>query len=133
MSACSRPPPPITRIFIFRATIRRPAGWCQQFSLTRLAWKAESGFIVPRQRMMRRRTEGGDDSGSLDLPVMQSLEPYGVLVKAGANEAIKEYIRLLMHWNRRIALTALTDPEEILRFHFGESLFASHAVPIEIG
>jgi 16S rRNA (guanine527-N7)-methyltransferase len=83
--------------------------------------------------MMRRRTEGGDDSGSLDLPVMQSLEPYGVLVKAGANDAIKEYIRLLMHWNRRIALTALTDPEEILRFHFGESLFASHAVPIEIG
>jgi 16S rRNA (guanine527-N7)-methyltransferase len=83
--------------------------------------------------MMHRKKEDGGESNSLDLRVMQSLEPYGVPVTAGVSEAIQEYVRLLMHWNRRIALTALTDAEEILRFHFGESLFASHAVPIEIG
>lgn len=83
--------------------------------------------------MMHRKKGGSGESNSLDLPVMQSLGPYGVLMPSGVGEATREYIRLLIHWNRRIALTALTDPEEILRFHFGESLFAAHAVPIENG
>jgi 16S rRNA (guanine527-N7)-methyltransferase len=83
--------------------------------------------------MMHLKKAGGGESNSLDLPVMRNLEPYGVLVTAAVSEAIQEYIRLLMHWNRRIALTSLTDAEEILRFHFGESLFAWHAVPIENG
>ena len=32
-----------------------------------------------------------------------------------------------------MALTAITDPEEIARFHFGESMFAASAVPIRNG
>ena len=34
------------------------------------------------------------------------------------------YLHLLMKWNARINLTAIHSPEEIVRRHFGESLFA---------
>jgi 16S rRNA (guanine527-N7)-methyltransferase len=31
---------------------------------------------------------------------------------------------MLLVWNRKMSLTAVTDPVEIVRFHFGESIFA---------
>src|ERR1700722_18488594 len=34
------------------------------------------------------------------------------------------YLDLLLKWNARTNLTAIRDPEEIVRRHFGESLFA---------
>lgn len=37
---------------------------------------------------------------------------------------IQIYIDLLVKWSRRMPLTALLDPEQIVRFHFGESIFA---------
>ncbi|HEX4001758.1 MAG TPA: 16S rRNA (guanine(527)-N(7))-methyltransferase RsmG [Candidatus Acidoferrales bacterium] len=46
---------------------------------------------------------------------------------------IQAYISLLSQWNRTISLTTVTDPEEIVRFHFGESLFAAYSVPIAGG
>src|ERR1700683_3386199 len=38
---------------------------------------------------------------------------------------ISTYIDILLHWNARINLTAIRDPEEIMTRHFGESLFAA--------
>ena len=38
---------------------------------------------------------------------------------------ISIYIDILLHWNARINLTAVREPEEIVRRHFGESLFAA--------
>ena len=35
------------------------------------------------------------------------------------------YINILLRWNSRINLTAVRDPEEIVRRHFGESLFTA--------
>lgn len=35
------------------------------------------------------------------------------------------YLDLLLKWNARTNLTAIRDPEEIIRRHFGESLFAA--------
>ena len=35
------------------------------------------------------------------------------------------YLDLLMRWNARTNLTAIREPEEIVRRHFGESLFAA--------
>ena len=35
------------------------------------------------------------------------------------------YLDLLLKWNARTNLTAIRDPEEIVRRHFGESLFAA--------
>jgi 16S rRNA (guanine527-N7)-methyltransferase len=42
----------------------------------------------------------------------------------GLADKINAYIDILLRWNRRISLTTVTDPVEIVRFHFGESLFA---------
>src|SRR5712671_5055531 len=43
---------------------------------------------------------------------------------------ISTYIDILLHWNTRINLTAIRDPEEIVTRHFGESLFAAlHLFP----
>ena len=44
--------------------------------------------------------------------------------------ATARYLDLLVKWNARINLTAVRDPEEIVRRHFGESLFAAmHLFP----
>jgi len=45
-------------------------------------------------------------------------------------QSISTYIDLLLHWNSRINLTGIRNPEEIVTRHFGESLFAaSHLFP----
>lgn len=42
---------------------------------------------------------------------------------------LSAYLDLLLKWNARTNLTAIREPEEIVRRHFGESLFAaSHLV-----
>jgi len=46
---------------------------------------------------------------------------------------VREYVALLLAWNRQISLTAIRNAGEIVRFHFGESLFALEAVPVENG
>ena len=38
------------------------------------------------------------------------------------------YLELLLKWNARTNLTAIRDPEEIVRRHFGESLFAGQHI-----
>jgi len=43
---------------------------------------------------------------------------------------LSAYLDLLLKWNARTNLTAIREPEEIVRRHFGESLFAGlHLVP----
>lgn len=39
---------------------------------------------------------------------------------------ISIYVDMLLRWNSRINLTAIREPEEIVRRHFGESLFTAH-------
>ena len=46
---------------------------------------------------------------------------------------IQDYIRILLHWNDKVNLTAIRDPLEILHRHFCESMFAGISVPIEHG
>jgi 16S rRNA (guanine527-N7)-methyltransferase len=56
------------------------------------------------------------------------LQPYLVGVEADEQVRICEllvvYLELILKWNARINLTAIRSPEEIVRRHFGESLFA---------
>ena len=65
--------------------------------------------------------------------IAQTLRPYSVSTTPQLSESIRTYIDLLLRWNRKIALTTITDPAEILRFHFGESMFAISQVPIRHG
>jgi 16S rRNA (guanine527-N7)-methyltransferase len=65
--------------------------------------------------------------------IQATLEPYGVTASDLLCDQIRTYIDLLLRWNQKTSLTTVTDPAEILRFHFGESLFAAGSVPIRHG
>jgi 16S rRNA (guanine527-N7)-methyltransferase len=71
-----------------------------------------------------------------DLPtqsILSALLPFGVSPSAQQIESIRRYIDLLMLWNEKVGLTALSDPEEIVARHFGESLFCTRIVPFDGG
>lgn len=55
------------------------------------------------------------------------LEPFELSATDQFCEQIRAYIELLLLWNRRISLTSITSPEEIVRLHFAESLLATKA------
>lgn len=56
--------------------------------------------------------------------IARLLRPFA---KVGHEElkAISIYVDILLKWNRKVNLTAVRDPEEIVTRHFGESLFAA--------
>ncbi len=68
-----------------------------------------------------------------DQQISDALSPYGVAADSLLCGRVRTYMSLLLRWNQRISLTTVTDPEEILKFHFGECFFASSAVPIKDG
>ena len=59
-----------------------------------------------------------------DSFITKSLNMYGFTSTARQCGLIRDYVTLLLRWNKQISLTRVTDPVEILRFHFGESLYA---------
>src|SRR5271165_3092350 len=46
-------------------------------------------------------------------------------------QQIQQYIKILLHWNDKVNLTAIRDPVEILYRHFCESMFGSSLLPVE--
>src|SRR5580704_5614519 len=68
-----------------------------------------------------------------DEAIASNLCKYGVAADPAMCLAIQKYISVLLRWNKKIALTAITDPLDIVRFHFGESMFGAPAVPIRKG
>jgi len=61
------------------------------------------------------------------------LSPYvgSAAVPADLYEQLSVYLELLLKWNARTNLTAIREPEEIVRRHFGESLFCGLHLPAE--
>ncbi len=55
--------------------------------------------------------------------------PYGVEVDATLVERLAVYARLLVEWNERMNLTAITDPVGITVKHFADSLTAAPLLP----
>jgi len=68
-----------------------------------------------------------------DADISSGLAPFGISADETLCERIRTYISLLLRWNERVSLTTVTDPREIIKFHFGESLFAAISVPIQFG
>jgi 16S rRNA (guanine527-N7)-methyltransferase len=58
--------------------------------------------------------------------IAKLLEPYlgSYLPAPSLYPQLSTYLDLLLKWNARTNLTAIRDPEDIVRRHFGESLFA---------
>ncbi len=62
--------------------------------------------------------------------IAELLTPYLPEAPATLIPQLSAYLDLLLKWNARTNLTAIRDPEEIVRRHFGESLFvARHLNP----
>ena len=68
-----------------------------------------------------------------DGEIARILGDYGVSLDAGMGDRIRAYISLLLRWNERVALTTVRDPKEILRFHFGESMYGASVGKVENG
>jgi 16S rRNA (guanine527-N7)-methyltransferase len=63
--------------------------------------------------------------------IEDTLHDYGVALVPGMTDKISSYISLLLKWNEKISLTTVTTPAEILKFHFGESIFAASVLDFE--
>lgn len=59
----------------------------------------------------------------------ESAAAFGVAVDDTAAERLDVYARLLVEWNERMNLTAITDPEGIVLKHFADSLAAAPLLP----
>lgn len=56
--------------------------------------------------------------------IAQLLQPF-IQLDESRLSVISKYIDILLKWNARMNLTAIREPEQIVRRHFGESLFAA--------
>jgi 16S rRNA (guanine527-N7)-methyltransferase len=61
----------------------------------------------------------------------QLLKPYlqDAIVPDDLYSKLSAYLDLLVKWNARINLSAIRDPQEMVRRHFGESLFTGRHLP----
>jgi 16S rRNA (guanine527-N7)-methyltransferase len=62
--------------------------------------------------------------------INKALRPYGFLQAPDLTAGINTYIELLLKWNKTVSLTTVTKVDQILAFHFGESLFALPMLPV---
>ncbi|HLV96546.1 MAG TPA: 16S rRNA (guanine(527)-N(7))-methyltransferase RsmG [Candidatus Acidoferrales bacterium] len=65
--------------------------------------------------------------------IQRTLRTYGFSASPTYCEQVRLYVELLLRWNRKVSLTAVTELREILKFHFGESLLGIEAAAIENG
>lgn len=63
--------------------------------------------------------------------IREILERYAPSPPEQIGNKIQIYIDLLSRWRRRMPLTSLLDPEDIVRFHFGESIFALSVMDVD--
>lgn len=61
----------------------------------------------------------------LAMDLASLLAPFIAELSAAQLAQISTYIDILFRWNRKLNLTAVRRPEEIVTRHFGESLFAA--------
>ena len=61
--------------------------------------------------------------------IAELLEPYLPDPSSNLLNQLSTYLDLLLRWNARTNLTAIRSPEEIVRRHFGEGLFAAAHLP----
>ena len=57
------------------------------------------------------------------------LSPYTPELTETLLESLAVYLEVLLRWNARTNLTAIRSPEEVVRRHFGESLFVAQHLP----
>jgi 16S rRNA (guanine527-N7)-methyltransferase len=63
--------------------------------------------------------------------ICEALCPFAISPNDDQIARIREYLRLLLRWNRSVSLTSITNPVELVGRHFGESMYASKLLPVE--
>ena len=63
--------------------------------------------------------------------ICEALSTFGIFPNKDQAARIRDYTLLLLKWNRSVNLTSVTEPLEIVRRHFGESMFAAKLLPVE--
>lgn len=63
--------------------------------------------------------------------ICEALSPYDISPSDDQIAKIREYVHLLLRWNRSISLTSIEDPVQIVGRHFGESMYAAKLLPVE--
>jgi 16S rRNA (guanine527-N7)-methyltransferase len=87
-------------------------------------------LLVARTDLVGRSTSLSMSSivAPSESTIRKALGEFEIDVNAGQVGQIQEYIRLLLVWNKKVNLTAIRDPLEILYRHFRESMFAAKVV-----
>lgn len=65
--------------------------------------------------------------------IRRALAEFEISIDQQQVVCIQQYIKILLHWNEKLNLTAIRDPLEILYRHFCESMFAAGAIPVDKG
>ncbi len=60
--------------------------------------------------------------------VSELLKPFGLSLSSRQEEVLITYLDLLLRWNQKINLTAITKPDECVQRHFGESFYLPKAI-----
>src|ERR1700674_794555 len=63
--------------------------------------------------------------------IREGLSPFAITPTEDQVSKIREYMLLLVRWNRSISLTSIANPIDIVGRHFGESMYASKFLPVE--
>ena len=63
--------------------------------------------------------------------VRKLLEPFQLDLSSSQINQLLNYLDLLLHWNRKINLTAIRTEEECVTRHFGESLYIARWVQLQ--
>ncbi|MBG9981291.1 16S rRNA (guanine(527)-N(7))-methyltransferase RsmG [Facklamia sp. DSM 111018] len=62
---------------------------------------------------------------------VQSLAQYGIILNSKQIQQFERYFELLIEWNSKINLTAITDKQEVYLKHFYDSILPLWEVPLE--
>ena len=65
--------------------------------------------------------------------LFSSCEEFGVHIDDDCADRLDTYAKLLIEYNEKVNLTAITQPDEIVRKHFADSLLLLHYVQIQKG
>ncbi len=65
--------------------------------------------------------------------VAAALSPFGISLSFDQFSKVRQYLNLLLKWNKVVSLTSIMDQEEIVARHFGESMFFGTLLPVENG
>lgn len=97
----------------------------------------QAGQSVPRETKRPERRElhpPNAPRGTIQVEAIEPAEPNAPRGTFGDRDwpriydQLATYLELLLKWNARTNLTAIRDPQEIVRRHFGESLFTGLAL-----